>query len=178
MRKWRKDSEFGEGERVPLDREQKAVARARLHMSAFRGPGRLTANAVAIGKRLLDMLGKDGALFPSIATLAELEGIKSTSTVVLALKRLRQLGFLAWTRRLVRAGNHVRQTSNAYRFCCDGGSQQGALQSSIVPKQKGSGGAAPASLTDREAVAGAARAMRLCGWHAQADQLERDWNIA
>jgi hypothetical protein len=99
MRKWRKDSEFGEGARVPLDREQRAVIRARLGMRAFRGPGRLTANAVAIGKRLLDMLGKDGALFPSIATLAKLEGVVA-STVVTALKRLKLGGFLAWTRRL------------------------------------------------------------------------------
>src|SRR4051794_18585080 len=74
---WRKNSEFGEGRRVPLDREQRAVLRARLRMPAFRGPGRLTANAVEIGKTLLDMLGKGGELFPSIETLRQRIGVKS-----------------------------------------------------------------------------------------------------
>lgn len=151
MRRWRQDSEFGEGERVPLDREARAVTRARLHMKAFRGPGRLTPNAVAIGKRLLDMLGEGGALFPSIATLAGLEGV-AVSTVVTALKRLKLGGFLAWTRRLVRVGNHVGQTSNAYVFRCDAGTRQGVLPglvlSVVLPErgaqrhaQEGSGGA-------------------------------------
>jgi hypothetical protein len=125
-RQWRQDSEFGEGERVALDREQRAVIRARLHMKAHRGPGRLTANAVAIGERLLGMLGPKGALFPAVATLAKLQGI-SASTVSLALKRLKQGGFLNWTRRLVRVGNRVRQTSNAYAFRCDIGTRQPVL---------------------------------------------------
>lgn len=147
MRKWRQGSEFGEGERVPLDREQRAVIKARLKMGAFRGPGRLTANAVSIGELLLEMLGKDGALFPSIATLLARTGIRSASTVVLALKRLRQFGFLTWARRLIRVGSRVRQNSNAYAFCCDAGRQQEALRDMILP----------VPLTERTARASAER---------------------
>lgn len=154
MRKWREGSEFGEGERVPLDREQRAVIKARLRMRAFNGPGRLTATARLIVPELLGMLGKDGALFPGIATLADRLG-KCSDAVRVGLKRLKQLGFLNWTRRLVRHGDRVRQTSNAYAFRCDTGNQQGFLRSLILPvpltersarasAERGSGAAFPA----------------------------------
>src|SRR4051794_7378117 len=143
MCRWRRGSEFGEGRRVALDREQRAVWRARLRMSAFRGPGKLTANAVLIGERLLGMLGKAGELFPSIETLRQLTGIKSSSTVVLALKRLRQLGFLTWARRLARFGSRVVQVSNAYVLTpgrCDAVTQRGVVPSVLLRKE-GSGAA-------------------------------------
>lgn len=113
MRRWRKDSEFGDGPRVPLDREQRAVFRARLKMRAYRQVGRLTVTASDIGRILVDMLGDGGRLDPSIATLATLAGVDPT-TVVRALARLRECGLVTWVRRLVRDGNRVEQTSNAY----------------------------------------------------------------
>jgi len=91
---------------VPLDREQRAVFRARLNMKAFRGPVRLTANAVELGRRLVNMLGQDGRLHPSIETLAALLGI-ATSTVQTALDRLKEFGFVSWTRRIARCGARV-----------------------------------------------------------------------
>lgn len=113
MPKWRSDSEFGTGRRVPLDREQRAVIRAKLTFQ--RKPGRLSSSAVRLAHILLDKLGVDGRLDPSIATLAELARVNA-STVVRCLGRLKACGFLEWTRRLVRCagGWRVEQTSNAY----------------------------------------------------------------
>lgn len=116
MPKWRADSVFGPGPRVPLDRERRAVFRARLKMRAYRCPGRLTIAAADVGRILVDKLGANGQLDPSVATLARLAAVDE-STVTRALARLRDCGFLAWTRRLVRdAGTAWRcaQTSNAY----------------------------------------------------------------
>lgn len=114
MPKWRSGSEFGTGRRVPLDREQRAVFRAKLRLN--RRPGRLSIAAVAIADIMLNMIGVDGRLDPSIATLAELARVDA-STVVRCLARLKACGFLAWTRRLVRCaagGWRVEQASNAY----------------------------------------------------------------
>jgi len=114
MPKWRSDSEFGTGRRMPLDREQRAVFRAKLTLQ--RKPGRLSSSAVRLAHILLDKLGVDGRLDPSIATLAELARVNA-STVVRCLGRLKACGFLEWTRRLVRCaagGWRVEQTSNAY----------------------------------------------------------------
>ena len=115
MSKWRSASVFGQGRRVALDREQRAVFRAKLRLA--RGPGRLSSTAVALGEILLRTLGADGRLDPSIATLAARLGNAAPSTVTRCLERLRQLGFLSWTRRLVRdarTGWRAAQTSNAY----------------------------------------------------------------
>jgi len=58
MPQWRRNSVFGMGRRVPLDRERRAQFRAKLRLQ--RRPGRLTLAAVQIGRILLDMLGADG----------------------------------------------------------------------------------------------------------------------
>jgi DNA-binding MarR family transcriptional regulator len=116
MPKWRHDSEFGIGSRVPLCREQRAQFKARLTLA--RRPGRLTLAAEKIGLVLLHMLGLDGQLDPSVATIAARAAV-DPSTVTRSLVRLRELGFLRWTRRLVRdAASHwrVEQTSNAYEL--------------------------------------------------------------
>ena len=113
MRRWRRGSEFGDGPRVPLDREQRAVFRARLTMKAFRRIGALTITAVRVAEIMLGMQGRDGRLDPSIETLAVRAGVDA-STVVRALARLRGCGFVTWVRRLVRDGARVEQTSNAY----------------------------------------------------------------
>ena len=114
MPKWRSGSEFGTGRRVPLDREQRAVFRAKLRLN--RRPGRLSITAVTIADIMLNMIGADGRLDPSIATLAELARVEA-STVIRCLGRLKACGFVEWMRRLVRCaagGWRVEQASNAY----------------------------------------------------------------
>ena len=64
------DSVFGPGPRVPLDREQRAQFKAKLKLQ--RRPGRLTIAAAAVALVLIDMLGPDGRLDPTHATLAAL----------------------------------------------------------------------------------------------------------
>jgi hypothetical protein len=112
--KFHKDSIFGPGRRVPMDREQRAVFKAKLRLQ--RRPGRITLAAEKIGLALAEMLGPDGRLDPTIKTLAALACVQP-STVHEALRRLRAFGFLDWTRRLVRSastGWRAEQTSNAY----------------------------------------------------------------
>jgi hypothetical protein len=111
---WHRGSVFGTGRRVLLDREQRAVFRAKLTLQ--RKPGRLSSSALRLAHIMLDKLGVDGRLDPSIATLAELARVDQ-STVVRCLGRLKACGFLEWTRRLVRCaagGWRVEQASNAY----------------------------------------------------------------
>src|SRR5438045_127624 len=48
-----------------------------------------------------------------VVVLAARVGV-DPSTIVAALARLRECGFLSWLRRLVRDRNRVEQTSNAY----------------------------------------------------------------
>jgi DNA-binding transcriptional MocR family regulator len=65
---------------------------------------------------LVRLLGPDGRLNPSHATLAALARVH-VATVQRALERLRSLGLLAWQRRLVRdaaSGWRCEQTSSAY----------------------------------------------------------------
>ncbi len=114
MPRFHKDSIFGPGPRVPLDRERRAQFRAKLKLQ--RRPGRLTLSAAEVGRVLVDMLGPDGRLDPSLDTLAALACVHR-DTVREALKLLRAFGFLDWTRRLVRGaatGWRAAQTSNAY----------------------------------------------------------------
>ncbi len=59
MPKWRRDSTFGPGKRVPLDREQRAVFKAKLDLA--HRPGRLTSSCVLIALKLVGMLGADGS---------------------------------------------------------------------------------------------------------------------
>lgn len=114
MPKFHKSSIFGDGPRVVLDREQRAQFRAKVKLQ--RRPGRLTIATAAIALVLIDMLGPDGRLDPSHATLATLACV-SLATVKRALDQLQACGFLDWTRRLIRGratGGRTKQTSNAY----------------------------------------------------------------
>ncbi len=111
---WKNSSIFGDAPRVPLDREQRAQFRAKLLLN--RRPGRLTIAAAQIGRILVDKLGPEGRLDPSIATLATLACV-SQSTVKRALAQLKTFGFLDWARRLVRnsaKGWRCEQDTNAY----------------------------------------------------------------
>jgi hypothetical protein len=110
-RRWRKDSIFGDGPRVRLDREQQARFRALLNLN--RKPGRLTPAAREVGRVLLALLGNDGRCDPAIDTLKKLTGF-GRSAVIEGLARLRACGFLDWRRRLTRTGWRAEQTSNAY----------------------------------------------------------------
>ena len=113
MQKFHRGSAFTYGPRVPLDRESRAVFRAKLRFQ--RRPGRLTLGALEVGEALVQLLGPDGRLDPCLETLAELARV-SVSTVKRAIDQLRACGFLDWTRRLGRRGARVVQTSNAYRL--------------------------------------------------------------
>src|SRR4051794_35712140 len=53
---------------------------------------------------LLDLMGRDGRLDPSIGHLATRIGV-APSTVTRALARLRACGFLDWARRLIRCAD-------------------------------------------------------------------------
>ena len=114
MPNFRKDSIFGPGPRVPLDRERRAQFKAKVKLQ--RRPGRLTIATASVALVLLDLLGTDGRLDPTIATLALLACV-SVATVKRALAQLQTFGFLDWTRRLIRGagtGWRAAQTSNAY----------------------------------------------------------------
>jgi hypothetical protein len=78
-----------------------------------RRPGRLSAGGLQVLVALVRLLGADGRLDPSHATLAALAAVH-VATVQRALDRLRELGLLSWQRRLVRDGWQSHQTSNAY----------------------------------------------------------------
>jgi hypothetical protein len=60
-------------------------------------------------------LGEDGRLDPSYAVLAQ-DADCRVRTVQRACDAIRDLGLLRWTRRLVRNGPYVEQTSNAYEL--------------------------------------------------------------
>lgn len=110
-RPWHRGSEFGDGLRWPLDREKRCVWRVRLDLA--RRAGRITALHAEIGRALLRRLGTDGRCDPSQDTIAEDAGC-SSRTVRRAFAALFQLGMLKWINRLVRVGERVEQTSNAY----------------------------------------------------------------
>jgi hypothetical protein len=113
-RPWHRDSTFGDGPRRPLDREQRAQIKAKLLLQ--RRPGRLTIAAAQVGRVMVDMLGADGRLDPSLTTIADKARV-SVATVKRALVQLRECGFVEWTRRLVRdaaGGWRTAQTTSAY----------------------------------------------------------------
>ena len=112
-RPWRRGSVFGEGRRVPLDRERRA--RFRFLLSAHRRARRLTPTAELVGTALLKRLGTDGQCDPCYATLAADVGC-SPRTVGRATAAMRELGLLRWQTRLIRAGWRAEQTSNAYEL--------------------------------------------------------------
>jgi hypothetical protein len=154
MPKW-KTGIFGPGPRVPMDRERRAVFKAKLLLQ--RRPGRLTIAAAAIGRVLIDMLGPDGTLCPSLATIAERARV-SVATVKRALAQLRDCGFLLWTRRLTRCaanGWRTEQDTNAYVLAvpaCEAHNERPVIRKLIVPVQRPSlptVAAALAALADR-----------------------------
>ena len=110
-RRWRTGSIFGTGPRQPLDRERRAVWKARIEI--HRRVGRITDGEAFVGAALIRRLGQDGRCDPSQATLAADSG-ESLSTVKRALRTLARLGMVSWVRRLVREGWRAAQTSNAY----------------------------------------------------------------
>jgi hypothetical protein len=113
MPKW-KPGVFGPGPRVPMDRERRAVFKAKLLLQCR--PGRLTIATATIGRVLVDMLGPDGTLCPSLATIAGRARV-SVATVKRSLVQLRECGFVHWTRRLVRCavgGWRTEQGPNAW----------------------------------------------------------------
>src|SRR3954453_557641 len=112
-RPWRRGSVFGDGRRVPLDRERRA--RFRFLLSAHRRAHRLTPTAGLVGTALLKRLGADGQCDPSHATLAGDVGC-SARTVGRATAAMRDLGLLRWDQRLIRSGWRAEQTSNAYEL--------------------------------------------------------------
>ena len=112
-RPWHRGSLFGDGPRVPLDRERRA--RFRFLLSAHHSGGRITRAARDVGEALLRRLSGDGRCDPSHDTLAE-DAACSARTVRRATASMRALGLVRWTTRLVRAGWRAEQTSNAYEL--------------------------------------------------------------
>jgi hypothetical protein len=110
-RPWHKGSVFGDGPRVPMCRERRAVWRARLEL--HRRAHRITDGHAKVGEALITRLGTDGRCDPSHATLAA-DSAESVSTVKRALERFRDIGIVFWVRRIVREGWRAVQTSNAY----------------------------------------------------------------
>lgn len=117
MPKWRKDSIFGPGRRVALDRN--ARARFIWLVRADRRHSRLSASGEDVAVELVKLLGDSGRLDPAHATLAARVGCH-LATVKRSLNRLRELGRLTWERRLRRdagTGWRAEQISNAYILC-------------------------------------------------------------
>ena len=114
MPRWRRNSIFGPGARVPLDRNARArfLWLVRMH----RRPNGLSSGHQKVAEALVRLLGSDGRLDPSHAFLSRLAAV-STDTVGRALERLRGLGLLSWQRRLRRdaaTGWRCEQTSSSY----------------------------------------------------------------
>jgi DNA-binding transcriptional MocR family regulator len=161
-RPYHRDSLFGDGPRIPLDRERRAVWKARMEM--HRRVGRITDSGAQVGTALLRRLGQDGRCDPSHQTLADDSG-ESVSTVQRALKALAACGLVSWVRRIIREGWRACQTSNAYLLTagdppriqppsCDGQSDRGTKKDRYSTVQPAS---APASKADREALERRAR---------------------
>jgi hypothetical protein len=111
--KWRKIAQFAPGPRCPLNRDQRGIMRQRFR--AARLGRHITALHEQIGLEGLRILGSDGRLDPAHATLASRVAC-CERTVSTAFRRFRNLGLMDWVQRLVRLGQQVRQTSNAYFF--------------------------------------------------------------
>jgi hypothetical protein len=110
-RPWHRGSVFGDGHRVPMDREKRAVWKARVEI--HRRAGRITDSWSYVALALLKRLGSDGRCDPSHETLHNDSG-ESIDTVKRALKVLYELGMVDWLRRVCREGSRVWQTSNSY----------------------------------------------------------------
>ena len=132
----RREKVFGDGPRVPLDREAKlrikVHARAKLQKTeAGKAYGIVTAKALAVLDALLWGFhnARSGQCDPSYDTIAERAGC-ARSTVALAIKVLEVAGLLTWVNRITREWTHERdlfghwvkrwrivRMSNAYLFC-------------------------------------------------------------
>jgi hypothetical protein len=131
----RREKIFGEGPRVPLNREAKIriahLARALKHKTE-RGKhyGVLTGKFVDVLHAMLWLIhdGRSGQCNPSYATIADKAGC-AMSTVCEAIKALELVGILSWVNRIVRVRIRERdlwgqwtttwrvlRTSNAYVF--------------------------------------------------------------
>jgi DNA-binding transcriptional MocR family regulator len=111
--KFHRNSGFGPGPRRPLDRNERA--RFKFLVRAHARAGTLPAKQEWIANALLKRLGEDGQCDPSYATLAADAGC-SESTAERACAKLKDLGLLRWTQRLIRNGWRAEQTSNAYEL--------------------------------------------------------------
>src|SRR4051794_25473605 len=109
--RWHSGSIFGAGPRIPLCREKRAQFKALLQL--HRRPGRLTIASAQVGRVLVDMMGSDGCLDPSHATIAA-KACVHVDTVRRALNQLQEAGFVSWVRRLIRTKWRAEQTSSAY----------------------------------------------------------------
>jgi hypothetical protein len=112
-RPWHREALFGDGPRIPMCRERRAVWRVRLML--FRRARKITPLFEDIGLAMLRRLGADGRLDPSHQTVADDVGC-SPRTVRRALAAFadKAIGLVFWIQRLVRDGRRVEQTSNAY----------------------------------------------------------------
>jgi len=131
----RREKIFGEGPRIPLDREAKVrimhLARALKHkVLPGKHYGILTGKFVDVLHAMLWLIhdGRSGQCNPSYETIADKAGC-AMSTVCEAIKALELAGILSWVNRIVRARVReqdlfgqwattwrVLRTSNAYVF--------------------------------------------------------------
>lgn len=112
---WHKNSIFGAGPCVALNRDDRA--RYRYLLNAHFRAGRITRAWRDIGLALLKRLGRTGRCDPSYARLAADAGCKCARTAERALAALQGLGLVSWVRRLIRTsatGWRTEQTSNQY----------------------------------------------------------------
>ena len=159
-RPWHRGSHFGDGPRVPLCRERRAVWRARLVM--HRRARKITPLFEDIGLAMLRRLGSDGRLDPSHDTIADDVGCDARS-VRRALVAFRSCGLVLWVQRIVRVGWRAAQTSNAYAltigekppFSCGGQLGRGTRKKESTPVQRPALEVSPQA--QREAAAALAR---------------------
>ena len=133
---WHRNSTFGDGPRVPLDRNGRA--RFAFLLRHHRQHGRLTADHREVGDVLLSALGADGQLDLAHATIAARAGCH-VATVKRALGRLRALGLVQWTLRLVRdaaSSWRCEQASSAYVLVPSPCGAQAAPQVGLIDKKK------------------------------------------
>lgn len=112
-RPWHGGSELGPGPRRKLSYAMREQYRRLLDRAC--GSGAITPMGERVGRRLVDLLGADGRLDPSYATLARMVGC-CEKTARSAVKALIAAGLLRKVTRVVRAGWRVIQTTNAYEI--------------------------------------------------------------
>jgi hypothetical protein len=130
-RPWHREARFGDGPRIPMCRERRAVWRARLHL--FRRARKITPLFEDIGLAMIRRLGTDGRLDPSHQTIADDTGC-DPRTVRRALVAFRSCGLALWVQRLVRDGWRTSQASNAYALTIG---ESSAVSAQVGPKLSG-----------------------------------------